>query len=81
MRGQPIDLDEMHRQLFEKADHFGRLRISQKDYAKELGLVHETVCRCLTKMAAQGRLKRIKSGKSNVGTYHIIDPEVWASQN
>jgi DNA-binding transcriptional regulator PaaX len=65
--------------LFRKTDHFGRLRMSQKAFADELGIANETVCRALSKMAKEGRLKRIKSEKNNIGVYHIIDPDKWAA--
>lgn len=77
MRGRPIDVDALHGFLFRKADHFGRLRLSQRDFASELGVAHETVCRVMSKMAKEGRIKRIKSEKNNIGVYAIVDPQGW----
>ncbi len=77
MRGRPIDLDALHSLLFGRADRFGRLRLSQRDFATELGIAHETVCRALSKMAKDGRLRRIKSEKNNIGVYALKDPAVW----
>lgn len=80
MRGHPLDLDALHKVLWTKADHFGRMRLSQRDFAKEAGIAHETVCRAFSRMADQGRLTRLKSEKNNIGVYHVIDPELWTSQ-
>lgn len=77
MRGHPLDLDALHALLFGRADHFGRLRLSQRKFAEEVGIAHETVCRAVSKMAKEGRLKRLKSEKNNIGIYHIIDPVKW----
>jgi DNA-binding MarR family transcriptional regulator len=77
MRGKPIDLDKLHAFLFRRSDRFGRLRMSQRDFAKELGVAHETICRVMGKMAKQGRLKRIRSEKNNIGVYAIVDPAEW----
>lgn len=78
MRGHPIDIDGLHAFLFRKADRLGRLRLSQRSFAEELGVAHETVCRVMSKMAKQGRIKRIKSEKNNIGVYAVVDPEQWA---
>lgn len=79
MRGHPIDLDALHMLLFKRADHFGKLRMSQKDFANEVGIAHETVCRALSKMTKEGRMRRIRSEKNNIGVYYIIDPAKWAA--
>lgn len=77
MRGKPIDIDKLHGFLFRRADHFGKLRMSQRDFASELGVAHETVCRVMKKMTDQGRIKRIRSEKNNIGIYVITDPTSW----
>lgn len=77
MRGRPIDIDKLHVFLFRKADRLGRLRLSQRAFADELGVAHETICRVMSKMAKQGRIKRIKSEKNNIGVYAVVDPTDW----
>lgn len=81
MRGHPIDIDGLHGFLFRRADRLGRLRLSQRDFAAELGIAHETVCRIMSKMAKQGRIKRIKSEKNNIGVYAVVDPAQWQTVN
>lgn len=74
VRGHPIDIDGLHRFLWRRSDHAGRLRLSQRAFADELGIAHETVCRVMSKMTKQGRIKRIKSERNNIGVYAIVDP-------
>lgn len=80
MKGHPIDIDGMHRYLFRKSASNGSMRIHQRDFAKELGVAFETVCRMLKRMTDQGRIKRIGSRSNNVGVYSITDPQVWKPQ-
>lgn len=77
MRGHPINLDAMHAFLWRRADRLGRLRIQQRAFAEELGIAHETVCRFIKKMSDEGRLKRIKNEKNNIGVYVIVDPDEY----
>lgn len=81
MRGHPIDVDALHAFLYRRADRLGRLRLSQRDFAAELGVAHETVCRIMSKMAKAGRIRRIKSEKNNIGVYAVVDPTTWAETN
>lgn len=78
MRGYSIDMDGMHRFLWRRADHTGRLRIQQRQFAEELGIAHETVCRLLKRMADQGRIKKIAAKAHNVGVYSVKNPDEWA---
>lgn len=77
MRGHPIDVEALHGFLHRRADRLGRLRVSQRDFAAELGVAHETVCRIMAKMAKEGRIRRIKSEKNNIGVYAVVDPAEW----
>lgn len=81
MRGHPLDVDALHAALFRRADRLGRLRISQRQFAEELGVAHETICRIMAKMAKAGRIRRIKSEKNNIGVYAVVDPTEWREAN
>lgn len=79
MRGHPIDIHKMHRFLWRRTDHLGRLRISQRDFAKELGVAHETVSRMITKMTDAGMLRKIRAERNNIGIYALKDPDEFSS--
>lgn len=79
-RGKPIDVDKLHTFFYEKADRYGTLQITQRDLASQMGVAYETICRVVKKMSNEGRMKRMKSKKNNVGVYLIQDPGEWAKR-
>lgn len=74
-KGHHIDVPAAHRKLWEKADRLGRLKILQKDFAKEIGVTHFTACNLFRRLEEEGRLKRVASHKGNTFTYAIRDPD------
>lgn len=80
MRGVPIKRDQIHNYLWNNSDSVGRIRIIQKDLATKLDLAHETVCRNLKTMVTEGRLRKLRSEKNNVGVYVVMDPVAWAAE-
>lgn len=80
VRGHPIDINKMHRFLWRRSDRLGRLRLSQRDFAKELGVAHETVSRIFSRMTEAGMIKRIRSERNNIGIYAIVDPDEFTSE-
>lgn len=73
-KGTAIDRAALQKQLYERSDRLGRLKIHQRDLAKELGVTYFAVCRVLSKMEAEGRVKVLKAGIDNVKTYVIREP-------
>lgn len=74
-KGQPIDVDALHRYLHRKSDRLGRLKIVQRELAETLGITHFAVNRILGRMEEQGRLGKLASDQKNIWTYVINDPE------
>lgn len=73
-KGHHIDRAKLQVMLRERADRLGRLQIHQRELAKELGVTYFAICRVLSKMEEEGRVKVLKAGKDNVKTYAIREP-------
>lgn len=73
--GKHLDLEEIHKNLWERSDRLGRLRLIQKEYAQELGVTHFTITRLFKRMEEEGRMKKLVSHQGNMWTYAIRNPE------
>lgn len=74
-KGQPINVDALHRYLWRKSDRLNRIRVVQRELAAELGITYFAVCRILARMVQQDRLKKMSSDAKNVWTYIVRDPD------
>lgn len=76
-KGYSVDLDDLHRYLFVRADRLGRLKISQIELAEEFGLTKFTMSRTFAKMIDQERIRLLTKNKNHRGTFVVEDPEAW----
>lgn len=74
-KGHAIDLDALQRYLYRRTDGKGRIRIHQQQLAEELGITNVSVCRALTRLEEQGRIRTLIRGRHNVQTWIIKEPE------
>lgn len=77
-RGHDIDLVAVHNALWERSDRLGRLKLIQKEFAKEIGVTHFAINRVFRRLEDEGRMKKLASHQGNTWTYSIRNPENFA---
>lgn len=77
-KGQAIDMSAVHHLLWDRSDRLGRLRLTQKELATELGVTHFAVSRLFKRMEQDGRMKKLTGHQGNTWTYTIRNPENFA---
>lgn len=74
-KGIHIDVPAVHDLLWERSDRLGRLKLIQKELAKELGVTHFAITRLFKRMEEEGRMKKLTGHQGNTWTYTIRDPD------
>lgn len=75
MAPQKIDRHLLHKYLHGKADHHGRLRILQTEFADQIGCTKFTLNRLLKELEEAGRIRRVSRARKQAGLYEINDPD------
>lgn len=73
------DEQALHELLWERKDRLGKVRIHQTQLAEELGIAFETVSRVFSRMTKDGRIRKLKAEKTNIGIFFIRDPADFAT--
>lgn len=79
-QGGEYSRHEIHKMLWRKCDRFGRIKINQSAWMKDLGISMATMQRIMAELRSEGRIKKIGSRKMGIGIYVIRDPnqeESW----
>lgn len=77
--GHSLDIEDVHRALWARADRRGGLHLNQKDVAAELGVNKFTLSRKTQQLIDEGRIRRVgTNAKKNArGVFMVVDPDEY----
>jgi len=76
-RPDKVNRDALHAYFWRKANRRHQLSISIRELADDLGVNERHMGRIMEEMVDDGRLKKVRNGKNNVGVFSISDPDTW----
>lgn len=77
-RGVKIDRVTLHRNLWERADRFGKVEIHQRTLSEELDVTNVTVSLIIKELVEDERIRKVAARKGNIGVYVVKDPNLFA---
>lgn len=75
--GVPVDIQKLHRQIWDARDRRGLVKIYQKAFARHVGVTVYTMSRLMRQLSEEGRIKKVGARYRNVGIYKVNDPVEW----
>jgi len=80
MQGRKLDREILHEYLWRRAkdSHQHLTEVYQTEVAHEFRVTNATMSLAMTDLSQEGRIKKIKAKKNNVGIYCIKDPKEFS---